>query len=269
MAKTFVIAECGSCHDGSFGKAQRLIETAKECGADAAKFQYWSSPAQLARRRNANEALGLYSQHQLPADWLSRLEAYCGRLGLEFMCTTYLLEDIAVVAPHVKRFKISSFEADDKQFVLAHLQYGKEIIVSHGMSGSMCDWPLYGVWRSLSFKHLHCVSAYPCPADQLNLRRMDDWYDGLSDHTTSVRTGGWAVAAGATIIEKHIRLPDTDPKNPDYGHSLPADHECWGPEGSDFAVYIGNIRDAEKALGDGVDEAMPCEKLYLKHKVKP
>jgi N-acetylneuraminate synthase/N,N'-diacetyllegionaminate synthase len=77
---------------------------------------------------------------------------------------------------------------------------------------------------------------------------------GLSDHTTSTLTGALAVAAGATIVEKHIRLHDTSQDCPDYPHSLCA-NEWSGPVGdvslhhfNTFKQYVSNIREAERAL---------------------
>jgi N-acetylneuraminate synthase len=259
VTRTFVIAEIGSCHDGSLDKAYRLVEAAKDCGANAAKFQYWSSAERLAERRNAAEYLPIYLKYQMPRDWLEKLKKRCDSVGVEFMCTSYLPEDIATVEPYVKRFKIASFESGDSEFVLAHLPFHKEIIASVSGGGPM---PVTG-------KRLLCVSAYPCPLDQLELSRILQWdergsdYDGLSDHTTSVLTGALAVAAGAEIVEKHVRLVRTDDRNPDYEHSLPCDEDVFV-----FHDYVENIREAEKAMGDGKKGPMPCEEAMLKYKVR-
>jgi len=239
MAHTFVIAECGSCHDNSFLKALRLIDAAENCGADAAKFQYWSHPGKLAARRNLGpEAKAIYERYQLPKSWIPELKNYCDEAGIEFMCTVYLTEDIEVVAPYVARFKISAYESQWSAFVKAHFEGDvakRETIISINDPANTQGKYVNGLER-----YLYCVSKYPCPSEDLHLWEMEAICDGLSDHTISPLTGALAVAAGAKIIEKHHRLGDTHPSNPDYPHSLIT---------SDFMTYVDNIREAERAMG--------------------
>lgn len=282
MGKTFVICEGGSCHDGDLQKAIRLVHAAADCGGDAIKFQWVSSPERLAERRNAGEYVKHYKLISFPRGWFDVLRAEADRCGVEFMTTTYLIEDIPIVAPYVSRFKVASFEADDETFVRAHQGYDKQVIVSY--SGGTRQQFAFGN----QYKSLLCVSAYPCPIDALNLIRLRQQYrsigdvmvgqtgfpfDGLSDHTTSTLTGALAVAAGATIIEKHFRLHDTDPANADYAHSLVAvSHRanCQNndKDEADFEDYVSNIRLAEQAMGDGRAGPMPCEEAMMKFKVK-
>jgi N-acetylneuraminate synthase len=240
VTHTFVIAECGSCHDNSFTKALRLIDAAKDCGADAAKFQYWSHPGKLAARRKLGpEAKAIYERYQLPKSWIPELKNYCDEAGIEFMCTAYLTEDIEVIEPYVKRFKVSAYESDWRQFVDAHFYRSKETIISSNHPDSYSiQMKLPGTARPAHL--LYCVSEYPCPIERLKLWEMVEVADGLSDHTASTLTGALAVAGGAKIIEKHHRLGDTHPSNPDYPHSLIT---------SDFMTYVQNIREAERAMG--------------------
>ena len=243
--RTFVIAEAGGTHDGDMGQALRLISVAKQSGADAYKIQYWSDSKRLAERRNAPDVADLYERCRIQAAWVAELSAVARGTGLAFMCTTYLQEDIHIVAPWVDRFKIASFEAQDEAFLLAHKPFGKPVIVSTGLcdEAAILDLTFYQHDSDWPVSLLHCISAYPTPFDQTNLRAIRDYgLDGFSDHTTSTLTGALAVAAGATILEKHIRLEDTDPLNPDYGHSLPPDQ---------FALYVQNVRLAEQAIGAG------------------
>ena len=258
----FIIAEFGCCHDGDLEKARRLVWQAFSAGANAAKGQFWSSPKRLADRRRAPDAEAAYERYRMPAGWLGDLAEWCWRDGLEFMTTCYLLEDLPTVAPFVTRWKIASFEAQDLDFVCAHKPFGKQTIVSTGLCGGEALGQLqefkdshFGQW---DIRLLHCISAYPTPVDQANLRAIRDFgLDGFSDHTTSVLTGALAVAAGATIIEKHLRLDETDPANPDYGHSLPPDQ---------FALYVQNIRLAEAAMGDGLrsDAERPWSRFVVR-----
>lgn len=239
----FVIAEAGSSHDNDLSKAYRLIEAAKECGADAVKFQWTTNAEAMAIRRGTGSSGFAMYKHYLekPIRWIHELKAHADVVGIEFMCTVYLIEDIQFVRHTVKRFKISAFEATWADFVYAHKDFGKPVIISKNRGKQLPD---NTYWTDV----LHCVSEYPTPLERLGLRngmQESNCVDGLSDHTTSMLTGALAVAAGATIVEKHIRLRETSKDNPDYPHSLealPLGGVC------DFAEYVYNIREAEKAL---------------------
>lgn len=250
--KTFVIAEAGSCHDGSLEQAYRLIATAKEAGADACKFQFWSDAARLATRRRAPAYQPLYEKYRVPRDWLDDLKTWCDAAGLEFMCTVYLPEDVPVIAPYVARFKIASFEADDLDFIAAHVPYDKPILVSTGMS-SETPHPYWKV------KYLHCVSAYPTPIDEANLAVLrDPGFVGFSDHTADTLTGAFAVCASASILEVHFRLDDTDTANPDYVTAL---------DPAELAQYVRYVRLAERLLGSPVKRIQPSEAAMVPYKV--
>ena len=271
MTRTFVIAEAGSCHDGNFGKALHLVLAAAECGADAVKFQFWSDADALAdRRRVPQHYRETYRRYQVPLVWLESLKAECDLRGLEFMCSTYLPQDVATVAPFVKRFKVASFEAEDAAFVAAHAPFmeSRELIVSLGM-GANPGTALRAIAWVDEVKFLHCVSAYPAPVDSLNLirlRRNDDEpaaaFYGFSDHSDPALTwtGAMAVAAGAGIIEAHLRLEGTDASNPDAPHAMVP---------RQFADYVRHIRFAEVCVGESTDHrAHPCESEMAQYRVR-
>jgi len=257
MTHTFIIAEAGSNHEGSLTNALDLVDAAKDSGADAVKFQYWSDPERLARRRHAHEACEMFRKYAMPQGWLPDLFHYCKARDIEFMCTVYLPEDIEVVAPFLKRFKIASFEAGDAEFIKTHYQFNKPIIVSTGM----VDHPTkisWGLRPRVSF--LHCVSAYPAPVNEASLGCLQTHtFQGFSDHTTSRISGAVAVAAGAEILEKHFKLHSTSSKAPDYWVSLMP---------GELKKYIANVREAELLLGDGEKKVQPSEQENVKFKVK-
>lgn len=271
MSHTFVIAEAAATHDGDIEKALRLVDLAAEIGADACKFQWLSSPERLAERRRAAEYLDAYRLLAFPRQWFPLLTARCEERGIECMATCYLPEDVAVIAPYVTRFKVASFEATDAHFVALHAEWpDKPLIISAGMgadfSASVAAY-MSGYRRQARgpITILHCVSAYPCPEDQANLAvlRADIFRDhlqagGLSDHTRHPWTGALAVAAGARVIEFHIRLADTDPTNADYAVART-------PE--EALEYVRNVRFAEAAMGDGVRRVMPSEAPMLRYRV--
>jgi len=257
MNHTFVIAEFGSSHDNQWGRMVDGILAAKRAGADAFKTQFWSDPVRLAARRNAGDYLDVYRKYQVPIEWLPLLKAQCDHAGIEFMCTVYLPEDIPVIAPFVKRFKVASFEAGDETFVRAHIEYQKPLIVSTGLQDANKYECVVGPYP---IDFLHCVSAYPTPLDQANLGVLRDRaYSGYSDHTHFLGTGGLAVAVGARILEVHFRLDDTDPNNPDYGTALTP---------FELGVYVTFVRRAERMLGDGVKKPQACEAEMSKYRVR-
>ena len=259
---TYVIAEAGSTHDGSLDMALELVQIAKDAGADACKFQYWSSAERLAQRRGAQEYREIYEKYKLSLTDLIGIGDQCRHVGIDFMCTLYLPEDLPVIAPNygLVKFKIASFEALDTNFILDHVEYGRDIIVSTGMMNAKETHRLLGL-RDLipEIKVLHCVSSYPAPLESLNLRVITQMgLDGFSDHAMMLTTGAMAVAAGAQIIEKHFRHEKTSKENPDYGHSLTL---------YDLVYYIDKIRDAERAMGDGVKVQQEAEKGMAQYRV--
>ena len=262
----FVVAEAAGCHDGDLRKALRLVRLAHEVGADAVKFQWLSSPERLAARRRALKYLPAYRTLAFPLAWFPLLASFCDAVGVEFMCTAYLPEDVPTVAEYVRRFKVSSFEALDRHFVCSHAEFRKPLIISAGMGADV-----RGVLRAYGAAYgaaaaearvdvLYCVSAYPCPTDQICLRKLRFGgviYGGLSDHTRHPLTGAVAVAAGARIVEFHARLEDTSTGNADFAVARPP---------AEAAEYVRNIRAAEELLGREDGGMAPAEVGMLLHR---
>jgi N-acetylneuraminate synthase len=258
---TYIIAEAGSTHDGRLEQALELVQIAKDAGADACKFQYWSDPYKLAQRRSAGMELATaYHKHQVPTEWLTPLCQKCKDVGIDFMCTAYLPEDIEVLGPHVAKFKVASFEALDTNFILDHLEYNKDIIVSTGMMDARETHRLLGLQDLIpELKFLHCVSAYPAPLESLNLSVIREMgLDGFSDHSGQSWVAAAAVAAGARIIEVHFRADNTPESNPDFEHSL---------DPLDLEFCVQGIRDVEKVMGDGIKVRQAAESAMAKYRV--
>lgn len=264
--KTLVVAEAGASHDGFLGMALELVREAKKCGADVVKFQYVSDPDHYADRRHVpDEYRRIYRKYALPAEWLPKLKAEADKRGLQFWCSTFLPQDVATVAPYVSDFKIASFEAAAEDHLKAHLPFleksAKILYVSLGMGGQKPRiWGSLGPKYAMRAQFLHCVSAYPTPLSELNLRRIfTQRLAGFSDHSVDLWSGAVAVAAGATVVEVHFRLTDTQADNPDYPHSkIPAD----------LSEYILRIRQVELMLGTGDDKAQPSEGASLAYRVQ-
>lgn len=274
--RTYVIAEAGSCHDGDLQMAKDLVAIARDAGCSAVKFQYWSNPNKLADRRKVPMFYrSIYRDYAIPAVWVPTLAEIAQRANMGFMCTAYLPEDVVFLAEWVAHFKIASFEAQAWDLIEAHVPFLKKdriagrdrwLIMSRGMGADHVS----GIPSDLlhTVKFLLCTSTYPAPVAELNLRRFhrssaldEDVLDGFSDHSdpSLIWTGALAVAAGAEIIEAHVRHPRTDKMNPDAAHAM-----TW-PQLND---YVRHIRFAESALGDGRMRAQPSEGPMMAYKVR-
>lgn len=264
MSKTLVIAEPGCTAEGDFGKMLRMLMVAHGADGSCFKPQWTSSPERMCERRNAPEYRKFYEWLAFPVEWHALLRAECHARGLKYACSVYLPEDVATVAPFVDYLKISSFEAKDRQICEAAQRSGVETIISQGMSsGGFLEWEKW--WPNVH--NLQCVSAYPSPIDETNLRLIFNSFEvgelvgdfaGLSDHSRDLDMGAYAVCSGAQIIETHVRLYDCDPKNPDYAVAF---------DPGEFAMYISRIRRAERIMGDGVKKVQPSEAAMLAFKV--
>jgi sialic acid synthase SpsE len=279
-AMTYVIAEAGSCGDGNLTKMLSLIDDAKAVKADAVKFQWTSDARAMALGRGSAKRDGYESiyRHYLewPQKWHAELASHCESVGIDYLCTVYLADDIKAVSEYVKGFKVASFEAQDFEFIRAHAycaSLDRPLFISTGMCSKR---EINRLWREAVLPHglkncvklLHCVSAYPAPFNELNLRvlrprRYGLWkFAGFSDHSLPALThsGALAVVAGAEIIEAHLRSADTSPDNPDHDHAMTTDQ---------FLAYVAQIRMVEKALGTGKKERQTCEAVMTQYRVVP
>ena len=248
--KPFIIAEFASCHMGSLTKAIDGIITAHSAGAQAFKVQYWSSPERMRSRRRVPAPA--YEQGSVPAEWHATLKKECHDRGLLYSASVFLPEDVAVLAPHVDYWKVSSFEARDRELTRLIPRDTRTLFISTGMQTAHDEsyLPRTGI-------RLHCVSAYPCPPYEANLGAIERG-QGYSDHTRCVFTGAFAVSAGADYLEVHYRLADTPASCPDYVVSL-------DPDG--LQKYIGLAREAYKMRGDGRKVPQVSEQGSLAHRV--
>ena len=260
----FVIAEAGVNHQGDMSLAKRLIDTARDCGADAVKFQLFD-PEVLEPPGARREML-----KSLHIGWggMRELQAHCRDVGIEFICTPFdpgsaqfLIDEL-----EVRTVKIGSADLDNIDLLDAVSKGTHLVILSTGMATRpKIEAALARFWiqerlgpgLGLGVFLLHCVSAYPTPVMDMHLTAIADMlgeYDcsgvGLSDHSLSVIAPAVAVGIGASVIEKHLTL-SRDMDGPDHKASLEPD---------EFRQMVANIREAELAIGtQGRDGPMPCE----------
>ncbi len=256
----YVIAEMSANHNGDFDKALAIIAAAKKAGADAVKLQtYRPDTITLDCRDDAFQVHGglwdgrslhdLYQEAHMPWDWHAPLFAHARQLGITIFSSPFdrtavdLLEGLNAPA-----YKIASFEAVDLPLIRYVAATAKPMIISTGMADAdeiqeAIDAARSGGCTQLAI--LQCVSGYPAPAADYNLRKIPDMIrrfglvTGLSDHTLDNTTAIASVALGGSIIEKHFTL-DRRGGGPDDSFSI---------EPPELAALCGNARTAWQALG--------------------
>jgi N-acetylneuraminate synthase/N,N'-diacetyllegionaminate synthase len=257
----YVVAEAGVNHNGDVEVAERLVDAAAESGADAVKFQTFAADRlvteEAPKAEYQDETTDDRSQREMLENYeLSRadherLQSYCDERGVTFLSTPFDAESADLLADlGVPVVKIGSGELDNLPLLEHVAAVGRPMIVSTGM-GTMAEVreafeTICGANPDVDLVFLHCTSAYPTEMADANLRAMETMAEelpvpvGYSDHTTAPETPGLAVAAGATVVEKHFTLSKRLP-GPDHRASLE-------PDELDRAVSLA--REAAVARGD-------------------
>jgi N-acetylneuraminate synthase len=236
----YVIAELSANHNGSLQNAFEAIKEAHRCGASAIKLQTYTADT-MTIDCDAPEFLikgglwdgfklyDLYEWAHTPYSWHKELFDFARKVGITIFSTPFdetavsLLEEIKTPA-----YKIASFENTDLPLIEAVARTGKPLIISTGMATFGEIGEAVETARSAGCDELillHCVSSYPAPIEQANIRRVSqlakefDVISGLSDHTIGNTASIAAVAVGASVIEKHFIL-NRDDGGPDSGFSI-------------------------------------------------
>lgn len=240
----YIIAEAGINHNGSYERAVDMICAAKNCGADAVKFQtYWTE--EICDRHNPEFAW--LEQCELSDTQFRGLRGVCKQKEIDFISTPDTVRDAEFLDTlGMKYMKIGSANAN-QAFLNSINHIETPLLVSMGMGAS--DNLAH---PTLAHK-LHCVSAYPVPDSSAHMRRVGKVRWGFSDHTIGSMAAIMAVARGAQVIEKHFTL-DRTLEGPDHIMSCTP---------KDFSQYVLDIRRAESMLGDGKSGTLPCEQRTI------
>lgn len=256
----FIIAEFGMLHEGSFGNACKMAEVAKQCGADAIKFQTHIVEAETL----PNAPVPPFFKGEPRWDYFQRtaftleqwkaLKKHCDEIGIEFMSSPFSIEAVDLLEKvRMARYKIPSGEVTNIPFLERVAKTKKPVFLSSGMSN----------WEELDaaieiFKKaknpltiLQCTSIYPTPPEKVGLNVMLEMKKryahcavGLSDQSLTNYAGYAAATLGASVMEKHVTL-SRHCYGSDAKHSI---------EPEEFADFVKGIREIEIMLANPVDK---------------
>jgi N-acetylneuraminate synthase len=257
----YVVAELSANHNQDFKEAVRLIQAAKDAGADAVKLQTYTpdtltikSDKEYFRIKggtlwDGRTLYDLYDKAYTPWEWQPKLKSIANELGLDLFSTAFdssavdFLEQMGVPV-----HKVASPEIVDIILIERMARTRKPLIISTGMATlEEINEAVAAAQRAgaSEIALLKCTSAYPAPPEEMNLRTIPDLAAtfgvpvGLSDHSLGIAVPVAAVVLGACIVEKHFTL----------SRSIPGPDSAFSLEPYEFKEMVQAIRTAEKALG--------------------
>lgn len=265
----YVIAEIGSNHDGNLARAKNLIQLAKECGADAAKFQSFIAEELISKRGFENKSSfqskwkksvwDTYVSAEMPRKWHFELSDYAKSQGIDLFTSPWDEEALDfLVKIDAPAIKIGSGDIDNYDLLAKAGATLKPILLGTGASTLSEVETAVNIIKSAGNSEIilmHCVVNYPSDINQANIRALLTLETafglpvGYSDHAPGDLVPVSSVSLGAVAIEKHF----TDDKNregPDHPHSM-------APK--EFSQMVAKIRTLEKALGDGMKKPVADE----------
>lgn len=255
--RTFIIAEIGNNHNGSYDRAIKMIDCAAEMGADCVKFQM-RHLEEVYRKRSLGKdgedlgteyILDLLNRFELGVDEHRRLSEYSNSKGIMYLCTPWDALSVDVLERlNVPAYKVASADLTNLPLLDRLVSTGKPLILSTGMSKSeevQCTVDFLKN-KNAAFILLHCNSTYPAPLHDINLRWMNKLREihplvGYSGHERGINVSIAAAALDACVIERHFTL-DREMEGPDHAASLTF---------VEFKRMIEGIREIEEVLGFG------------------
>jgi N-acetylneuraminate synthase len=267
----YVICELSGNHNGSLERALELLDAAAATGADAIKIQSYTPDTITIDHDSADFRIegglwdgrtlyDLYGEAQTPFEWHEPLFRRARELGVTLFSSPFdesavdLLEELDAPA-----YKIASFEAVDLPLIAYVASKRKPMIISTGMANLEEIGEAVGTARENGCEDivlLHCVSSYPAPDEQSNVRTVPDLAErfgvvsGLSDHTSGSAVAVASIALGGCVVEKHFTLRRAD-GGPDAAFSLEPD---------EFKTLVQDCKRAWRALGGATYDLQGCER---------
>jgi N,N'-diacetyllegionaminate synthase len=282
---TVVIGEIGVNHNGDSALARRLVDVAVAAGVHIVKFQAFKSEEEISRfaalapyqqltSSDVSNQLELCKALELPASAFRNLKQHCTARGVGFLSSAFDFEsvDFLVDKLKVRAIKIASGEVTNLPFLEYIGSRKVGVILSTGASTLEEVKHAVAALRRAGCPELvllHCVSSYPAPVSELNLRAMQTLKTefgvpvGFSDHSLGIKAAITAAALGAVVIEKHFTL-DRTMRGPDHAASLEPDELKRLVKSVAAAMTLGDgVKLTNEALGDGIKRPMPSEMSNL------
>ncbi|MCK0115070.1 N-acetylneuraminate synthase family protein [Gelidibacter sp. F63206] len=244
-SEPYIIAEIGANHNGDMDLAKRIIDSAKECGADAVKFQSWTpsslvSKSEYDKNQSYDDGDGgkkhfgslkeMVEKYALTEDQHFELKDYCKTIGIDFCSSPFSKNEVdLLIKLDVPFLKIASMDINNLELLKHMAKYQKPIILSTGMSTiSEIERAVKTIENegNTQIIILHCISIYPPKNEDIhlnNIKMLQQTFNypiGFSDHTIGTSIPLAAVALGACVIEKHFTL---DKDMPGWDHQISAD----------------------------------------------
>lgn len=258
---TYIIAEIGANFDGSIETAKKLIDAAKACGADCAKFQTFTAEKIVSdegfKRMTLHGVHGswgrsvydVFKDVEFPHEWHKEVADYCNKIGIDFSTSPYDKEAVDLCAElEVPFIKIGSGDITWLSMLEYIARKGKPMMLATGdATFSEIDEAVRTILATGNNQLIlmQCITNYPSRLESANIRVIESYQKmyniltGYSDHAPGSVVALGAVALGARVIEKHFTL-DKTLNGPDHPHSM-------NPE--EFSFMVNSIRELEKSLG--------------------
>ena len=259
----FVIAEIGINHNGDLNTARKLIDEARQAGADAVKLQTYITEK---RAPKDSPIFGILKQCELKFEEQKELFKYANDKNITAFSTPFDDESVDFLASiNIPCYKIASFDIVNKKLLGKVASQGKPVIMSRGMASREEINAAVKIMQDagIDIVLLHCISAYPVPPNTpLHLETINALKQrygcpaGFSDHTLGIDAAKYAVAAGADAIEKHFTL-SRNGKGPD--HSL-------STEPKEMGELVRGIREVRELMRGTVWSSVPAEKDILQYR---
>ena len=279
----YIIADIGANHNGDMNLAKKMIDSAKQCGCDAVKFQSWTPDSLVAKeeydrnqqyndspKKHFGSLKEMVEKYYLRPEQHHELKRYCDKIGIEF-CSTPFSEDEADLLEEldVPFYKIASMDINNPRLLKHVAEKGKPIILSTGMS-TLAE--IENAIKTIESEGnhqiilLHCIAIYPPAYEDINLnnipmlRQTFGYPVGFSDHSIGVSIPLASVSLGSCVIEKHFTL---DKDMPGWDHEVSANPE-------EMKVIVEESRNIANALGiyrRVVNQAEEKKKLKFRRSV--
>lgn len=284
--KPYFIADIAANHDGDLNRAYKLIELAKESGADAAKFQNFHAGQIVSRngfdtmKKMTHQAswsksvYDVYDDATLPLDWTEKLKEKCDEVGIEYMTSPYDVESVDRVDPYVNAYKIGSGDIQWTEMLEYIASKGKPVIIASGASSLEDVKRAYQSIRKYTNEIvlMQCNTNYTASIENykyINLRVLNTYKElfpdcvlGLSDHTYGHATVLGACALGARVFEKHF-TDDNDRIGPDHKFSMTP--KTWKEMVEQTMLLYEALGDGEKKIEENEKDSSVVQRraIYL------